>query len=1134
MDKRHKIEESAQDIVELVERLGEAEAKLGLLMKQIPALVWTTDVDLQITSVSGSGLSRIDAGPEDLIGISFEEYQLGSEDDIGPAINAHREALNGERVSYEIELGASTFQAYVEPLHDAEGTIVGCQGMALDVTPRRTAENELRRTRGELESRVRDRTFDLSQALEELRVANEEIRQQNEELTASRQAVARERRRYRELFELAPDGYLLTDSDGLIREANDAAGQLLQVDPETLAGKPLVLFVADQDRGAFLAHLTRLRKEIADVWRVKRELRIQPRDGEAFDAALTTTRSHDAQGELVGFRWLLRDITKRKQNQREREQLLAQTERQRKRLEEAVLETQLANNLLHALINTMPVGVIVSDEKGSIVLSNPTARALGGNTLTGTVPDVPLRRADGSPLPPEELPFSRALETGEPVKNVELLLQSEEGDRYLLLSAAPVHDAAGTVTSAVLVAMEVTERRQALMELEAERSRLDTIVHSVPEGIVVTDAEARILFTNPTAERLYARPVPHGEGVESHKKLKLCHPDGRPYDPHDLPLTRSALYGEAYSNVEMLVVWPDGQRRDLLVNTVPIRDDQGEINGAVAAFQDITERKRIQEDLERYTNRLQALHDTDEAILAARSMEEIAQAALHHIPRLLECVHASVTVFEPDTDQMTMLAIYEEEGLVEENWRGPVDPVFTTQEFSQGKLREIEDLEALSEPSPLIETLRSKGVRSLINAPLAVQGEALGSLNLGLSSPGHLTSSANEIAHELADQLAIALHHAHLHERLRLHAEDLERLVARRTSKLRASERRLRSIFENAAIGIAVVDLDGRVLQSNLTLQEMVGYSAEELLGKPFVEITHPDDVEGNLELFEELKTGKRDQYTLEKRYLTKEGQTRWGSLTVSLIRRGDSEPLYAIGLVDDITEKKETQEALIRAEKLAIAGRLAASLAHEINNPLQSVIGCLGLAQETLNEGGDVSRYVDVAHEELKRAADIVARLRDLHRRSEPEDREPTDINTVLRKVLTLSRKECENQRVEVIWEKEDQASLVTADPDRLQQVFLNLVLNALDAMPEGGQLRIHTNCTEEPQGVNVVFKDGGKGIPAPILPHIFEPFYTTKVDGFGLGLFISHDIVERHGGHIEVESEPGQGSTFTVWLPA
>jgi two-component system NtrC family sensor kinase len=281
------------------------------------------------------------------------------------------------------------------------------------------------------------------------------------------------------------------------------------------------------------------------------------------------------------------------------------------------------------------------------------------------------------------------------------------------------------------------------------------------------------------------------------------------------------------------------------------------------------------------------------------------------------------------------------------------------------------------------------------------------------------------------------------------------------------------------------------------------------------------------------MMAGRHTFHRSEGRYVRKDGRAIWVNLMASLVRGEDGEPLFAIAMVEDVTERKQTQDALIQAEKLALAGKLAASLAHEINNPMQSVIGCLGLAKEALAAGEGAGRYLDVAHQELRRVAQIVSQLRDLHRPAGSEEREAVDVNALLEQVLTLTRKKCEDRGVEVVWSKMAELPVLTLAADRVRQVFLNLVLNALDAMPDGGQLRVDTARTHRPPGVRVSFSDDGEGIPPQALPQIFEPFYSTKPGGLGLGLFISRGIVEQHDGHIEVDSRVGKGTTFRVWLP-
>jgi PAS domain S-box-containing protein len=314
----------------------------------------------------------------------------------------------------------------------------------------------------------------------------------------------------------------------------------------------------------------------------------------------------------------------------------------------------------------------------------------------------------------------------------------------------------------------------------------------------------------------------------------------------------------------------------------------------------------------------------------------------------------------------------------------------------------------------------------------------------------------------------------------------------------------------------------------------MLGYNEEELFGSRFEDYYHPDDSEESQDLYQSLVTGEQGYYQVERRYVCKDGQVRWSFLTVSSVKepeKGNSR--LAIVMMEDITERKMDREALFRAEKLAIAGRLSASLTHEINNPLQAVIGCLGLAEEILEDGAEVRNYLNMAMDELERAASILAKLRDLSREPEMKEKEPVDLNALVDKTLVLTRKKCQNRGVEVEWSPETNLTPVPLVPDRMQQVFLNLVLNAVEAMPKGGRLQVRVTPTSQSEGVNIRFADTGVGIEPDKLDQIFEPFHSNRHEGMGLGLYISKTIIEEHGGYIKVESQVGEGSTFTIWLP-
>jgi len=246
----------------------------------------------------------------------------------------------------------------------------------------------------------------------------------------------------------------------------------------------------------------------------------------------------------------------------------------------------------------------------------------------------------------------------------------------------------------------------------------------------------------------------------------------------------------------------------------------------------------------------------------------------------------------------------------------------------------------------------------------------------------------------------------------------------------------------------------------------------------------------------------------------------------------------------DQFRRLQQSQAQLIQAEKMAAMGRLVASIAHEINNPLQAVQGCLTLAEEEVEEDRDrerLKRYLSMADAEVERIASIVRRVRDFYRPA-PAELKPTDIHAVLTSLLELVAKQLQTSNVTVERDWAANLPMIEANPSYLKQVFLNLVLNAVDAMSEhGGTLRVRTALDQmqsprekqQVPAVRIEFSDTGIGMPPEVMAHLFEPFVTAKKDGTGLGLSISYGIIEAHDGQISATSQVGAGSCFTVLLP-
>jgi two-component system NtrC family sensor kinase len=487
----------------------------------------------------------------------------------------------------------------------------------------------------------------------------------------------------------------------------------------------------------------------------------------------------------------------------------------------------------------------------------------------------------------------------------------------------------------------------------------------------------------------------------------------------------------------------------------------------------------------------------------------------------------------------------------------------------QGQPINVPDTREAPRYVPLSE---APAVRSELCVPMRVGDTILGVLNLESLEVDAFTAADQQLLLTLASQSAVALENARLYTETRRNARELAALnaatqalavnldldtVLKQTivevnALLEAEDASVllhdsasdQLIFaavatpESSAVllhtdfpadaGIAGWSVQHResVLVNNVqadprfygSIDADTRMTTQSLLAVPLV---IKDRVIGVIEVVNKLRGGfdAHDQELLE-------------ALASSAAMAIENARLYQ-NLQEQILQLQKTQAQLIHSEKMAALGRLVASISHEINNPLQSIQGCLTLAGEEM--AGDMrqvkmSRYLGVAEDEIERIAAIVRRVRDFYRPSK-EEQTLTDLHEVLEGVLELAGKQLQHSDVVVERAWAVDLPAVRANADHLKQVFLNLVLNAIDAMPEGGTLSLRTAL--DGATVSVAFADTGVGMDGEIQARLFEPFFTTKPHGSGLGLSISYGIIEAHEGQIHVESQLGEGTTFTIQLP-
>jgi two-component system, cell cycle sensor histidine kinase and response regulator CckA len=373
--------------------------------------------------------------------------------------------------------------------------------------------------------------------------------------------------------------------------------------------------------------------------------------------------------------------------------------------------------------------------------------------------------------------------------------------------------------------------------------------------------------------------------------------------------------------------------------------------------------------------------------------------------------------------------------------------------------------------------------------------------------------------------------------------QQLERDARRSEAALRRSEDTARAVLESASEGIILIDRSGRITLVNMAAERMFGYPGSVLLGES-LEILLPERTRRS-------HVAHRKDYFAEPRVrpmgigLDLSGRRLDGTefpVEISLSHVESAGGGVAIAFITDITERKRVEaqlqhqrEVLYQNEKLAALGTMAAGIAHEMNNPLGIIttrIEVMLLDAEQQQLPAQVLEDLQVLHRASQRVARIAASLRSFARHT-PGDQVPLDLNAVVEESLRFMQKPLAADNVQIVARLDRTLPPILGDATTLHQVLMNLLTNASEAMPEGGQVRLETGPAERPGWVRLLVADTGAGIAAEEISKIFDPFFTTKRTGTGLGLSVSYGIIQEHGGTVDVQSRPGAGTTFIVSFP-
>ncbi|HML12429.1 MAG TPA: ATP-binding protein [Xanthobacteraceae bacterium] len=373
-------------------------------------------------------------------------------------------------------------------------------------------------------------------------------------------------------------------------------------------------------------------------------------------------------------------------------------------------------------------------------------------------------------------------------------------------------------------------------------------------------------------------------------------------------------------------------------------------------------------------------------------------------------------------------------------------------------------------------------------------------------------------------------------------------LVRKRSeAALRVSEERWRSVFDNSTVGVSLIDADSlRYAATNAAFQAMLGYNDAEFRALTPMDISLDEDGERSRALLSELRQGRRENYAIVKQYRRKNGTWMWGEAYVSVIPGSESKPSMFLGSMVDISERKRAEEALqstqaelARVQRSTMMGEITASIAHEINQPLAAIVTNANSGLRWLgNKTPDLAevqmalrRIVSDGH----RAGDVIASIRAMFKKGRREDAY-NDVNALIREVLALVSGELAGNKVETRVELAEGIPKVLADRVQLQQVVLNLMMNAIEAMgsvQNGARILGVNSELRDGRDILITVQDSGPGIDPENLERIFDRFFTTKSNGMGMGLSICRSIVEAHNGRLWAEPDARPGSVFRILLP-
>jgi len=978
----------------------------------------------------------------------------------------------------------------------------------------------------------------------------------------TKEALQEGEERYRNLVETAPEAiYTISGENGTITSLNPAFEKITGWQRSEWLGKSFMSIIHPDD---LPLAIETFQKTLCGEAISPYELRVRSKSGEYLTGEFTS-KPQIERGEIIGELGIVRDVTERKK-----------TEERMERLNRCFLsfKAEPDENINHivalcgellgatsALYNRLDQGMLYSvgrwntpsdyksvDKPNGHICYDVIQHGTDDITVIRNLRDTSYARTD-----PNVAHFRLQTYVGKAVKFDESYIGSlclvyqkdfspSEEDKKII----------GLLASAIGVE---EKRRQTLFQMRDSEEKFRVINASVMDAIILVDAEGRISYWNPAAQRIFGYT---NEEISGKDLFKLIVPKRFHKDVHKAleRLRKTGHYSHVGRKIEFAAKSKDGTEFpvELSLSALQVKDKWY----AVGIVRDVTERKRMEHALKEDEEKQRTISKRLESLMRSSAVMLRTMDMCKRLKTVAEAVREQgwrrvvISLRDEDlntTDVVTAgLTPKEEQYLKGHQAPGQVWRKRLSSMFERYRLGEFYYLPwsdplvrqqfkyALSSKVPKEDTV-DWNPDDLLYIPLRLpSGQVVGIMSIDDPIDGRRPTKESLAPLELfAHQAAVAIESARLiqqlndaKKQLEDYANHLEEKVKERTINLKESEEKLRSIFAASPDAITATDLEGNIIECNEQAVKIHGYSSKkELIGKSALMLIANKDQQKAIENMK--KTFNQGSIkNVEYTFTTKGGREFPAELSATVIKDASGKAMGFVAMTKDITARKQMEQQLFKSERLAAIGELAAMIGHDLRNPLTGITGAAYYLKMKLVKKMDVKakEMLEIIEKDIEYSNKIINDLLEYSRelKLEPTGTTPKSLVREALSLLTVP----ENVRVMNLSRNKPR---MKADIDKMKRTFANIIKNAFDAMPIGGTLTIKSRRVND--NVQVAFSDTGIGMSKQVMEKLWRPLFTTKAKGMGFGLPICKRVVEAHGGKICVESTVGKGTTFTITVP-